>query len=91
MNTAYILMVQYNAQAIIPLARVVEDYFPHLTLNQFIRRSAVGDITIPVIRIDPRSQKTAKGVHVADLVRYIERRREAAQKEVKQLSGTPPE
>jgi hypothetical protein len=31
MNTAFLLMAQYNGQAIIPLERVCADYFSHLT------------------------------------------------------------
>ena len=31
MNTAFLLMAQYNGQAIIPLANVCADYFSHLT------------------------------------------------------------
>lgn len=86
MNTAFILMVQYDAKVVIPIDKVVRDYFPHLTTDKFIRKVAVGDINIPLIRIDPGSQKSAKGVHVADLVRYIDGRREAALKEAKQLA-----
>ncbi|MFD2883207.1 pyocin activator PrtN family protein [Pseudomonas lini] len=31
MNTVFLLMAQYNGQAIIPLERVCADYFSHLT------------------------------------------------------------
>jgi hypothetical protein len=89
MNTAFVLMVQYNALVVIPIDKVVKDYFPHLSITMFIRKVAVGEINIPMIRIEPGSQKSAKGVHIADLVRYIEDRREAAIKEARQLSGRP--
>ncbi|TDP74657.1 pyocin activator PrtN family protein [Roseateles toxinivorans] len=88
MNTALILIVQYNAQAIIPIDKVVKDYFPHLSTDKFVRKVAVGDINIPIIRIEPGTQKSARGVHIADLVRYIEGRHEVAIKEAKQLTGT---
>jgi len=88
MNTALILMVQYNAQAIIPIDKIVKDYFPHLSTDKFVRKVAVGDINIPIIRIEPGTQKSAKGVHIADLVRYIEGRREAAIKEAEQLASS---
>ena len=47
----------------------------------------MGDIHIPMVRIDPGSQKAAKGLHIGDLANYIDARREAAQKEAKQLAS----
>lgn len=85
MNTAFLLMAQYNAQAVIPVATVVKDYFPHLTTENFLRKVAVGDIVIPLVRIEPGSQKGARGVHLSDLAGYLDDRRAAAVKEAKQL------
>lgn len=82
-----LLMVQYNAMAIIPVATVVKDYFPHLTTDSFIRKASVGDIKIPLVRIDAASQKAAKGIHLSDLGIYIDARRAAAVKEAGQLAG----
>lgn len=87
MNTAFLLMAQYNAQAVIPVATVVKDYFPHLTTDNFLRKVAVGDINIPLVRIEPGSQKGARGVHLTDLAKYLDDRRAAAVKEAKQLGG----
>jgi hypothetical protein len=39
------------------------------------------------VRIEPNSQKAAKGVHLTDLAMYIDGRRAAALKEASQLSG----
>lgn len=87
MNTAFLLMAQYNAQAVIPVASVVRDYFPHLTTENFLRKVAMGDIKIPLVRIEPGSQKGARGVHLTDLAQYLDDRRAAAVKEAKQLAG----
>jgi len=38
MNTAFLLMAQYIAQAVIPVTSVVKDYFPHLTTKNFLRK-----------------------------------------------------
>lgn len=86
MNTVFLLMAQYNAQAVIPVATVVKDYFPHLTTEKFVRKVSIGDINIPLMRIEPRSQKAAKGVHVNDLAEYLDARRAAAVKEANQLN-----
>ncbi len=90
MNTAFLLMAQYDAQAVIPVAAVVRDYFPHLTAENFVRKVSLGDINIPLLRIEPGTQKSAKGVHLVDLARYIDDRRAAAVKEAKQLAGATP-
>jgi len=87
MNTSFLLMAQYNAQAVIPVASVVKDYFPHLTTENFLRKVAVGDICIPLVRIEPGSQKGAKGVHLTDLAQYLDDRRAAAVKEARQMAG----
>lgn len=89
MNTAFLLMAQYNGQAIIPAGVVVRDYFSHLTLDKFVRKVAVGEINIPLVRIEAGSQKAAKGVHLTDLAKWIDDRREAAVKEARQMAGSP--
>lgn len=87
MNTAFLLMAQYNSQAVIPVDKVVQDYFPHLSIDKFIRKVSLGDINIPMIRIEAGTQKSAKGIHINDLATYLDTRREAAVKEAKQLAG----
>ena len=87
MNTAFLLMAQYNALAVIPVEAVVRDYFPHLTVQSFLRKVALAEIRIPLVRMDPQSQKGAKGVHLNDLVQYIDARRAAAAKELEQMTN----
>lgn len=88
MNTSFLLMAQYGAQAVIPVATVVRDYFGHLTTDKFLRKVAIGEINIPLLRIEAGSQKkAAKGVHLTDLASYLDDRRAAAVKEAKQLAG----
>lgn len=86
MNTAFLLMAQYDGRAVIPVDAVVRDYFPHLSTDKFIRKVAVGDIKIPMVRIDPGTQKSAKGIHLSDLAAYLDERRAAAVKEARQLA-----
>ncbi|MCK1492208.1 pyocin activator PrtN family protein [Bradyrhizobium sp. 180] len=85
MNTAFLLMAQYNT-AIIPLELVCRDYFQHLTPDEFSRKATKGQIDLPVVRIEA-SQKAAKGVYLADLARWIDDRRAAARRECDQLQG----
>jgi hypothetical protein len=87
MNTAFMLLAQYNGQPVIPVDKVVPDFFSHLSVDKFIRKVGTGEINIPVIRIEGSTQKSAKGVHINDLAAYIDTRREAAIKEASQLAG----
>jgi hypothetical protein len=86
MNTLFLLMAQYDGRAVVPLETVVHDYFSHLTVAKFLRKTGAGEIALPLVRIEA-SQKCAKGVHLQDLADYLDRRREAAIRETKALCG----
>ena len=85
MNTAFLLMAQYNGQAVIPVDAVCRDYFSHLTPEKFLRKALAREIDLAVVRIEG-SQKSAKGIHLADLASYIDKRRAAAERERKALN-----
>ncbi|RWU18084.1 Pyocin activator protein PrtN [Pseudomonas alkylphenolica] len=85
MNTAFVLMAQYNGRAIIPLEQVCIDYFTHLTPEMFQRKVLAGQIKIPITRLEA-SQKSAKGIHITDLAEYLEQQRSIALKEHRSLS-----
>jgi hypothetical protein len=85
MNTAFLLMAQYNGQAVIPVEAVCRDYFSHLTPEKFLRKALAGEIDLAVVRIEG-SQKSAKGIHLVDLASYIDKRRAAAERERKALN-----
>lgn len=85
MNTAFLLLAQYDGLAIIPAEKVCADYFPHLKPDQFLRKIGAGEIKLPLVRAET-SQKSAKGVHLQDLAEYLDRRREAARKELEQMT-----
>ncbi len=86
MNTQFLLMAQYDGLVIIPLTRVCEDYFCHLTQQQLLRKVVAGEIDLPITRIE-KSQKSAKGVHIQDMAKYIDDQRAKALKENEQLQG----
>ncbi len=87
MNTSFLLMAQYNGLAVIPVDQVCKDYFEHLSTDKFIRKCATGEIKLPLVRVDPKSQKSARGVHLTDLAAFLDVRREAAIKELQQMSA----
>jgi hypothetical protein len=84
MKTAFMLMAQYDGQAIISLELVCRDYFTHLTPEMLLRKVGAGQIKLPITRMET-SQKSAKGVHISDLCEYLDARRAAAVKETNQL------
>lgn len=86
MKTIFLLMAQYDARVIVPIDVVCRDYFSHLTVPQIVRKINAGEIAMPLVRIED-SLKSAKGVHVEDLAKWIDERRAAAVKECEQLCG----
>jgi len=51
----------------------------------FQRKVLAGEIKLPITRLEP-SQKSARGVHIADLALYLDQQRDAARKECVQLN-----
>lgn len=86
MNTAFILMAQYNGLAIIPLERVCTDYFSHLTPEKMKLKVAAGNIDLPLVRLES-SQKSARGVHLNDLAAYLDAQHLKAKTEHAKLMG----
>jgi Pyocin activator protein PrtN len=80
MNTAFLLMAQYNGAAVIPVDLVCRDYFPHLTTEKFVRKALAGEIDLPIVRLE-KSQKSARGVPLADLAAYLDKQIEQSRKE----------
>jgi hypothetical protein len=85
--TLFLLMAQYGGRTVVPLDQVCPDFFGHLTTEKLLRKALRGDIALPIVRIET-SQKAQRGVHLADLAAYIDKRRGAAIKECRQLCGT---
>ncbi len=86
MNTTFLLMAQYGAAAVIPIDKVRQDYFSHLTTDKLVRKISAGEISLPLVRMET-SYKCQKGVGLQDLAEYLDERMEAARKECRQLCG----
>ncbi|WP_431861495.1 pyocin activator PrtN family protein [Azospirillum sp.] len=87
MNTQLLLAAQYDGLAIIPLNRVCKDYFPHLSEQRLIARIQTGEIKLPIVRTDPGSQKSARGIAIEHLALWLDERKRAAEKELKSLTS----
>lgn len=85
MKTIFLLMAQYDARPVIPLEWVQRDFFSHIDAKKLAAKCATGEIHLPLVRIDPSSQKSLKGVSIQDLAQYLEDRQQAARKELAQL------
>lgn len=88
MNTSFLLMARYNGIPIISLAQVREDFFSHLKLDQFQAKLLRGEIALPVVRMDSTSQKSARGILLADLAAYIDAAADTARRELHQMTRT---
>ena len=85
MKTIFLLMAQYDARPVIPLEWVQRDFFNHLDVKKLAAKCSAGEIMLPLVRTDPSSQKSPKGVGIQDLADYLDRRQQAARKELAQL------
>jgi hypothetical protein len=86
MNTAFMLLAQYDGLSVIPIDNVCRDYFTHLTPQKLVAKIDRGEVRLPLVRIES-SRKAAQGVHLNDLANWIDARREAAARELKALAG----
>lgn len=86
MNTQFLLAAQFDGAPVIPLEKVREHYFAHLTIYKLREKLQSGEIPLPVVRLDPNSQKTMRGVPIEDLARWIDQRAEAARRELRQIT-----
>ncbi|MEQ6328276.1 pyocin activator PrtN family protein [Pseudomonas sp. B11D7D] len=84
MKTLFLLMAQYDGQAVIPIEWVCRDFLG-LSVDKFKRKRLMGEIDLPVMRLGANSQKANLGVHLEDLAAYIDRQRKAAIREQDQL------
>jgi hypothetical protein len=85
-KTSFILLAQYNGSAIVPIETVQRDYFPHIGVEKLVAKMVRGEIALPLVRIEPRSKKSSRSVHVDDLACWIDARREAAMKELRAVT-----
>ncbi|WP_374301383.1 pyocin activator PrtN family protein [Paracoccus sp. (in: a-proteobacteria)] len=80
MDTLWMLTGRYQGLPLVPVDRIVEDFFPHLSKTNFLRKVADGQIALPLVNIEA-SQKSAKAVHLTDLASYVDARRAEAKRE----------
>lgn len=77
MKTDFYLMGRYGSLPIIPVDKVVEDFFTHLTVPMFLRKTASGELKLPVVKLGP-GQKAARGVPLQHLADYLDQLTEEA-------------
>ena len=85
-KTSFFLFAQYDFKTMIPIDTVRRDFFTHLTTESLIKKIELGQIKLPLVRIE-HSQKCAKGVMVFDLAKYLDDRVAAAKKELAQMTS----
>lgn len=83
-KTERLLMEKYERNLLVPVEVACRDFF-HLKPDKFLRKVALGQIKIPVVRMYDDSQKAAKAIRVDDLARYLDNRYDKAVKEYNAL------
>ncbi len=86
MKTSFYLFQQYDS-VLVPVEALARDYFGGMKPEHLTKKLTDGDIKIPLVRMDPSSLKSPKGVHIADLAAWIDAQHEAAIKELKQMTS----
>jgi hypothetical protein len=59
MNTAFLLMAQYDGRAVIPLDAVCRDYFTHLTPQKLAGKIDRGEVSCPWSALKPARRRRA--------------------------------
>ena len=81
MSTAKALHDKHGGAPLLEIEMVAADYF-HLSTDKFLRKVRSGQIHLPLLQMEPGSQKAKKFIAVTDLAAYIDTRHKAAQKEL---------
>jgi hypothetical protein len=83
----FLLMAQYNGAAVVPLEVVCQDFFSHLTVEKLLRKALRGGDRPPHRPNRAQPKGAPRGGTSPDLADYIDKRRAAAIKECRQLTG----
>lgn len=75
------MMARYDFRPLVPLDKVLEDFFGGMTSKAFLRKVTEGEIELPVVAMGA-GQKATRAVHVNDLVAYIDKKRAEARRDM---------
>lgn len=84
MNTVFLLMAEFNTPTI-PLSQIAEKYLG-MTIATANKKANCGELAIPSFRLD-QGQKAPRIVHIQDLADYIDKQREIAKDELKEINS----
>ena len=79
-------MARYEGAPIIPVEKVRQDYFGHLTAPKFMTKLRGGDIGLPVIQLE-KSQKAHKYVDIRDLATFLDVQRDEGKRAYEVVHG----
>ncbi len=87
-NTAKALLMQYDFKTAIPLGQAVRDYLnPEVDDAQANRNANEGKIPFPCYKADPSNKKSAWFVNIESLAKWLDNRRQEAEKDHQALIG----
>lgn len=86
MNTAKLLMLQYDFKSAIPLTQAVKDYFnAELSEREIVRKANKGEFPFPVYKSDPTNRKSGWFVNLESLASWLGNKAKQAQKDYQNI------
>jgi len=82
MQTIFLLMARYDAQPMITIDQVRQDFFNGMHKTTFSAKLESGEIPLPVARLGS-GQKAVKMIGLQDLAAYLDAASEAARRELR--------
>lgn len=83
-DTAHYLFAKYNFSPVVQLFTVVEDFYPHLSKAEVLRKAGNQDFPFCVFKID-KSKRAPYWVHVKDLAVVVDNHLKEAHKDYANL------
>ena len=74
-------MARYEALTLIPVDRVILDFFPDLSRKTALQKIESGEIPLPLVRLGA-GQKAQRSVNLIDLAAFLDKHADIARKEM---------
>ena len=87
MKTIYLLMARYEGLTLIPVDRIIMDYFPDMARKTVLQKIESGEVPLPIVRLG-YGQKAQRSVDVNDLAVFLDKQAEIARKETRKKTGS---
>ena len=81
MKTIFLLMARYEGLTLIPVDRVITDFFPEMSRKTVLQKIESGEVALPMVRLG-FGQKSQRSVDRNDLAIFLDKQADIARKEM---------